>query len=148
MKSMKCPITGVNLPRFLAAVVAGFIFVFISDYIVHGNLLMETYQNTDHLWRMEEDMQSFMPFMMGMQFLLALLVIFIFTRHYEEKGPAEGLRYGVMIGLLMGLLPASSYAWMPIPGALALAWFADGLLKGVGLGLIAALIYRKCKDDK
>jgi hypothetical protein len=140
---MHCPITGINIPRFLLSVITGFIFIFALDFIVHGNLLNTLYEQTPQLWRDPEVMMGFFPYMLGTQFLIALITAFIFTRNYEGKGITEGLRFGVVLGLLMGVLMSGSFAWMPISTTLAASWFGSGALTGLGLGLIFALTYRK-----
>lgn len=144
MKDLKCPITGVNVPRFLLAALAGFAFIYVYDYVLHVMILMDSYLETPQLWRSEEDMMAHGWWMYLTQFLTALITALIFTRNYEGKGIAEGLRYGAMIGALMGVIMAGSYAWMPISMALALSWLAGGFVMGLGLGVLYALLYRPC----
>jgi hypothetical protein len=144
MKDLKCPISGVNIPRFLLSVIAGFAFIFAYDFIVHGQLLMPTYLETPQLWRTPEDMQAHFGWMAMTQVLLALITAFIFTRNFEGKGIGEGLRFGGMIGFLLGVSMAGSYAWMPISMNLALSWLASGVVMGLGLGVIYSFTYRPC----
>ena len=136
-----CPITGVNIPRFLASGLAGFVFIFVSDFIIHGQLLADTYAQTPDLWRPEDEM--IMGWMIGGQILLALITAFIFTRNFEGKGIGEGVRFGLMLGLLFAVMMSFSYAWMPISLALALSWAASGIVQGLGLGIVFSLIYKK-----
>jgi len=126
---MHCPFTGINIPRFIIATLAGFIFVFGLDYIVHQNLLTDLYDITSSFWRAPESMQSIFPY--------------IFTRNFEGKGIKEGIRFGMPFGLLFALFMGSSYLWMPIPLELALSWAISGLATGFGLGIIFSLTYRK-----
>jgi hypothetical protein len=56
----------------------------------------------------------------------------------------EGVRYGLLIGLLMyvsGML--GQYAMYSIPLGMALAWVAYGIVEMVLAGAAAAAIYRK-----
>lgn len=141
MKHIICPVTGVNIPRFLMSVLAGFVFICVLDFLVHGNLLMNLYNQTGYLWRAPENMV--MPWMIGTQFLTSLIAAFIFTRNFEGKGIQEGVRFGLMLGLLMAVMMSAPYAWMPIPLVLALGWAGAGLATGLGLGIIFSLIYKK-----
>lgn len=138
-----CPISGVNIKRFLLTLIAGFAFAFAYDWVVHGYLLTAMYEQTAHLWRPEAEMKEYCPFMLATKFFVVAITAFIFTRNYEGKGLGEGLRFGAYIGLLMGVMLASPYGWMPVSGPLAAAWFATGLIQGLGLGVIYALTYRK-----
>lgn len=138
---MHCPCTGINIIRFLAMVIVGYIFVFAFDYLVHHIMLMDIYTQTADLWRPEEEM-SF-PLMIAYNVLLIIILGFIFTRNFEEKGVGEGLRFGAALGALMAVMNAAAYIWMPIPQELALGWAAAGLGQGIGLGIIFSLIYKK-----
>ncbi len=138
-----CPLTGVYLPRFIPAVLAGFVFLFAYEWALHGVLLMDIYLQTPNLWRTPEDMTALFPFQLLGQFALTFVSALLFTRHYEAKGVMEGVRFGGWLGLVFGVMMASSFVWMPISGTLAVAWFVGGLLQGVGLGVIFALLYRK-----
>lgn len=131
-----------NCKRFAIATIAGFIFTFIYDFIVHGNLMMPLYEATADLWRPEEDTQELMPFYMIASFIMVMVLLFIFTRHYEGKGIAEGVRYGAMIGAFVGLIQASLYIYLPIPMTLAAAWFACSFIWLISLGAIFSLLYR------
>ncbi len=139
---MKCPVTGVNIVRFVMSILAGFVCIFGFDFLVHGILLAETYQETVHLWRPMEEMQNYMPLTMGVQFAYAVILAFIFTRHYEGKGIVEGVRFGVMMGALVGVLQISAYAYMPISLFLGLAWSGAYLVQAIIVGIVFSLLYR------
>ncbi len=136
-----CPFTGVHMIRFPLIVLAGFAFTFIYEFLLHGQILMGLYEQTAHLWRPEGEMK--MSLMMLNQFLTTAILAFIFTRNFEGKGVCEGMRFGIMMGLLMGVMSAAAYIWTPIPGALAIGWFFGGLGWGLGLGVVFSLIYHK-----
>ncbi|MCB1532927.1 MAG: hypothetical protein KDJ35_08675 [Alphaproteobacteria bacterium] len=140
---MHCPITGINIPRFLISAIAGFLFLFGFDYLVHHIWLNDAYVAHIDLWRPAETMEGFYPYMIARQVLLVVLIGYIFTLNFEEKGLMEGVRFGIPVGLLLGLVMASSYIWMPITQELALGWLAGGLGSGLGLGIIFALLYKK-----
>jgi len=132
-----------NLKRFSLCCLTGFIFVFIYEYIIHGVALVAIYDQTPQLWRSPETMVDYMPFMIVMQFLTTALLCFIYTRHHEEKGIGEGVRFGAMIGLLLGILQASSFAWMPISLTLAGLWLVTTFVEAIGLSILFSLIYKK-----
>ena len=134
-----------NIKRFSLCSFVGFIFIFIYEYLIHGVLLVPTYELTPQLWRPMESMQEFMPIMTAVQLLTAAILCFIYTRHHEGKGISEGLRFGAMLGLLIGMLSFSSYAYMPISITLGLSWFGACFVKTIGLGVIFSLLYKNKK---
>ena len=138
-----CPISGINIPRFLAMIVVGYAFLFGFDYVVHHILLMDLYEQTESLWRPTESMGDYFPIMIARNILLIMVIGYIFTRNFEGKGIMEGIRFGLPMGVLLAVMMASSYIWMPIPTELALGWAASGLGMGLGFGIIFSLIYKK-----
>jgi hypothetical protein len=132
-----------NVKRYLAAAAAAFVFIFVFEFLWHGQLLGGLYQATQSLWRPQSEMGTFFPLIPLYQALLALVIVFLFTRHYEGKGVGEGVRFGCMIGVLLGIMAASMYVFMPIPVVLALGWFAGAFIVGLGSGVIASLVYRR-----
>lgn len=142
MKKMRCPVTGVYIPRFLPCLILGFIYIMGLNMFVHGTLLMDQYELTQSLWRTPEDMQAHFNFMMLNQFLVVFIAGVIYSRNHEGKGIGEGARYGLMLGALIGVLRMAPYAWTPVSFDLAMAWFGGGLAEGLGLGIIYSLIYK------
>ena len=131
-----------NIKRYGLAAVAVFAFMFAFEFFWHGILLHDQYEATKALWRSEQDFEAFFPLAIAVTVVLALLISFIFTRHYESCGLGEGVRFGVMLGLLMGVLQFGIYPYLPIPLGLAVSWFLGATLEGIGIGIVLALIYR------
>ena len=131
-----------NIKRYAASVIIGFIFVFLFDMIAHGHLIMPLYEATADLWRAPEEMEKFYPLSMAVQFLTVAVLTYLYTRNHEGKGIGEGIRFGVIIGLFVGIGWAGMIAYMPIPVTLAGAWFAASFIQMVGLGVLFSLIYK------
>ncbi len=129
-----------NTKRCILATIAVFVFVFVSDFLIHGQLLKDIYEQTAHLWRPQSEHN--MAFMLASQILFSLVITVIFSRHYEAKGIGEGFRFGLLIGLLLGTIQLGTYCYMPIPLSLTLSWVAASLVKGLGSGLALALTYK------
>ncbi len=130
-----------NKKRFILASIAVFVVFEILDWIIHSKILSRTYMNLQHLWR--PDMLDKMWIMYITAFIFSFLFVYIFTKGYEGKGVAEGIRYGLIIGLLMLVVGMfNQYAVYPIPSNLTIQWFIYGLIQFIIVGIVAALIYR------
>lgn len=140
LRNCVCPFTGVHMIRFPLCVLAGFGFIFLWGFILHGQILVGLYERTAGLWRPPQNMS--MSLMLLYQFMTAAASAFIFTRHYESRGIREGVRFGVLLGLLMAVLLGGPYIWTPVPGALGFGWLIGGFAQGLGLGIIFSLIYK------
>ena len=129
-----------NIKRFILASLAVFVFIFIYEWLFHGLLLKDMYTATASLWRPQG--QCIFPAMLAGQILFPLIFTFIFTKGYENKGLAEGARYGLLIGLLFVPNHLIFYAVQPLPLNLVAAWIIGGLAEMILAGMILAAVYR------
>ena len=130
-----------NTKRLTLSFVAVFVFVFLYDFAVHGQLLTELYEQTSNLWRPKGEHK--MEFIFASQVLFSAMIAYIFTRNHENKGIRESVRFGLMIGLLIGATQIGTYCYMPIPLALTLSWTVAEIVKGLGAGIVLALVYKE-----
>lgn len=130
-----------NVKRFIAASLLVFLAFEIIDAIVHMGILAKTYQSMAYLWR--PDMMSKMWIMHVGSLILAFLFTYIFIRGYENKGIAEGFRYGIIIGLFSNIpYGFYSYTMYPLPLSLCLQWFIYGMVEFIICGMITAAVYK------
>ncbi|MFC2074760.1 hypothetical protein ACFLRA_00615 [Bdellovibrionota bacterium] len=130
-----------NKKRFILAVIAVLVFVFLYEFLVNNFLFADLYRQTAELWRPED--QYSMGYVFLAQFFFVVMLAFIFTRNYEAKGIGEGVRFGVMFGLLLGLPKIALYAYMDIPMVLVLGWVVAEFVKALGAGIVLSLTYKK-----
>lgn len=128
-----------NWRNFLLTGVIVFAGIVALEYIAHQVVMLEWYQKTAKVWRAEDDMNLVYTFLS--QFLFAMVFVFIFTRNYENKGIAEGIRYGTYVGLLIAALQVATYSYLPIPLTIMLGWVVVSFVKGLISGVITSLVY-------
>ena len=104
----------VNTKRLWMTTFTVFAFIFLSDGLIHGWYLNQTYHETPNLWRSEMEMRQFVNWLVAGQFLISFFLSFIFTKGYENKGWQEGARYGFLIGLFAASNPVS-YTHLTLP---------------------------------
>ena len=133
-----------NIKRFVAACVVVFLFGFFFDWFFHGVVMKESYAQTAHLWRTQEEMGSHFGWLVLGQLLQTILFCLIYTRAESAKqavGFAAG--YGLAIGILLGAGESIiGYAVQPLPLSLAARWFVGGLVRFTIAGVILGAIYR------
>ena len=122
----------------------GFIAVFITmeilSFVVHYLILGSTYEANKALWR--ADMNSMMWIYHVITLVGSFFFTFIFSKGYEGKGIAEGVRYGAYIGIWMSIgMAYGTYAMIAIPYSLALQWFIYGIIEYVIAGMVLAMVY-------
>ena len=130
-----------NVKKFLLAVVSVFVVFELIDFVIHSFILSDTYESLQHLWR--PDMMDYMWVMYITVFIWSLFFVYIFTKGYQNRGWLEGLRYGLLIGILM-LVVGMFNQWVvyPLPIGLVIQWFIFGLVQFMICGVVAALIYK------
>lgn len=129
-----------NTKRYLIASLAVFAFIFIYEWVFHGMLLKPIYEQTSHLWRPPEECVTWA--MLGGQLIFPFILARIFLKGYENKGLAEGARFGLLIGLLFVPGNLIFYAVQPLPLNLVLYWSVGGIIEMTGCGLILAALFR------
>ncbi len=125
----------------------GFIVVYIllmaGNFLIHGVLLSPEYKASEWLWRPEPEFHSKFWILWVTGLFFSYFFTFIFSKGYEAKGIAEGVRYGLYVSLLM-LLPAAynSYVvYKDYPYSLSLKWFLFGTIEYIILGVALAMIF-------
>jgi len=132
-----------NVKRFVLACVAVYVANQVLGFIINMFVLGGIYEALSHVWRPEAEMMSKMWIMYLTGAVWAVLFCYIFTRGYESKGPMEGVRYGLLIGLFIGIpFSYESYMVYPITLNLAHAWVVVSVVMSVIAGLLVALIYK------
>lgn len=132
-----------NVKRWVMASVAVAVVIGVLEMIIHGVLLQPTYQQTAAIWR--PDMQQLTPLMWLGYAIFAPFFVWIYAKGLEAGKSAlgQGVRFGLAFGV--GLSAMSSLIWyvvLPIPAALAWAWFAAGVVVYLATGVAVALVYR------
>lgn len=140
-----CPVKGFAVPT---AVVFAVIFGF--EWFFHGIIMMPAYIETASLWRPPEAMQALFPLSILRQLVTAAIVTCLYC--WIAKGSAcggkchrTGTKFGLKIGLLLGVTNAGAYVYTPIPGSMAVLWLAGNIALGVLIGLALSFAFRCCK---
>lgn len=134
----------INWKKFIISSIAVFIGLFVTDFVIHGQLLSGLYAQNAKLFRSMTEMNSLMNYMIAGQILISLTFVFLYTQGYSggKTSIGEGLRYGFYVSLLTCVAHSvAMYAWALYPMDLIQAWAATGVVQVTILGGIAGLTY-------
>jgi hypothetical protein len=133
-----------NWKQFFIAVIVGFIALGVMDYIIHELILSSAYEPlAGTVFRTEEDMNSKMWAMILGEIIFVIMFVWIYTYGVRGKGPMEGVRYGLYVGLMFSVISGlGTWASVPITAWLAWMWIIFGLIETIILGLIVGSIYK------
>ncbi len=134
-----------NLKKALLAVVAAFVVIFATEFVIHHVWLSPIYKAHESWWRPEAEMQSLMGFMFLAQVSLAALLTLIYSKGYEagKGGLIQGFRFGVLMGLLL-MLPSSlmHFVVYPYPFSLISNWLMGGVIEITLAGMVIGALYK------
>ncbi len=133
------------MKKLLLAAGAVFVANTVLDMVIHGVLMGSQYEAVKDIWR--PDMMDLTWISWVISLIVAVCLSWIFAKGYTGKGMIEGLRFGVIVGLMMSVgMAYGTYMSFAIPYSMALQWFLYGIVKYILLGMILALVYGKEGD--
>jgi len=125
----------------LAAVAAWVVFLGVTT-LVSPVLMGDLYARHASLLRATSEQTTTVGF--GAALFGFFAFAYAYAKGYEGgAGPAEGLRFGVLVGLLLAAFAmAWAYVLLPISGWFALALVVDTIVEMALYGVVVGLIYR------
>lgn len=133
-----------NFPRVVMAAVAAWVLYLGVSFVVHTVLLHDLYMQHVSAMRPESEAQGILP----VGFVFALLGFFAFAYAYAKgyeggSGMQEGLRFGVIVGLLLCCFGTIwDYMVWPVSPTLAAAWMVDYIIEFALYGALVGAIYK------
>jgi hypothetical protein len=136
-----------NWSRFFIAFVVIYVVGGLLNFLMHGVLLMESYEAIQSVWR--PDMDRLMWIQWVTPLFLIFFFLYIFARGYEGKGIMEGVRFGLIIWAFVSIpMTYGQYMLYPLPYSLVWKWLAADLVSFVVFGILAAAIYKPLETKK
>jgi hypothetical protein len=128
--------------KLLLGFIAVLVVFEVVSFVVNGVMLMSAYEATKSLWR--PDMMSLLWVFHVIMVIGAFFFVLVFSKGYEGKGIMEGIRYGLYIGIWMGVGYAyGTYGMIAIPYSMALIWFVTTVIQYMLAGIVVAVIFGK-----
>ena len=125
----------------------GWVVVFVLlqaiGFVVHGVMMNDTYESLAAVFRPKEQMDSMMWIMMISAAVVLFVFCYVFTQGREGTGAMEGVRYGALMGVFLGL-PTSvdAYVIYPITQDLSAIWFITTVVSFMIGGAVFSMIYK------
>jgi len=133
-----------NYARLALAAVAATVFDAIYGFLVYGMLLAPEFAKYPGVYRSNDAGQAFLPLMFAGLFVAIAAAAVIYAKGYEGgSGVAEGVRFGVLLGLFVVFAFAGvNYAVLIIGRKLAVMAAAAGFVEWLGVGTVIGLVYK------
>lgn len=133
-----------NYGRLVAAALAGTVVDAVYGFLVYGMLLAGEFGRYPAVYRPNDAPPVFLMCMFSGIFVAILVAVVIYSKGIESKGgAAEGLRFGALIGVFVGVLFSSiSYGTLNIGRKLTAMMAAAGVVEWILVGTIIGVVYR------
>jgi hypothetical protein len=133
-----------NAGRYVIGSIVVFGFFLVINWLFHGVLLIGWYNENPEIIRSDYGAAAYVIWMLIGFLILAFGFCFIFVKGYENKGIAEGFRYGLYIGIAFCISTSLiHYPVFPFPGKWIVAWVIGYPIIMILAGMIFAAIYRR-----
>jgi hypothetical protein len=138
----------VNLGRVAASALVGWIVYLGVSPLANNLLLADLYARHAGVFRPQAEMNL----VLGLGATLAGFFVFAYAyaKGYEGgPGALEGLRFGVVVGLLLVCFSVAwNYVVLPVSGALGAAWVVDAIAEMAIYGTVVGLVYTPVSGRK
>ena len=131
-----------NIKRLILAVIAGWVAIFATDFLIHELWLGPIYQATKPLWRPEDEMHTRVCWMFFAQFLIVATFVIVWAKGFAGRSIGTGASFGLLMGVFQQTWAIILFVVVPMPGELAVKWFFGGLAQAVLLGIVTSLVYK------
>jgi hypothetical protein len=126
----------------LAAIAATFVDA-VYGFVVYGNIISSEFARYPAIYRSTETQTAYLPAMFAGLLFAMLVASYLYAKGYEGgSGLQEGMRFGVLVGLVMvGYVAGVNYATMNIGKRLAAYYALAGLVEWVVVGMAIGFVY-------
>jgi len=133
-----------NLGRLALAAIAATIADGVYGFLVWGQLLSGAFAPYPAIFRSSADQTAYFPLMFAGVLAGMFVASWIYAKGCEHgSGALEGLRFGALMGLLIGAYMAGvNYGLLRIGRRLALTYAVGWLGEWLVVGLVFGLLYR------
>ncbi len=131
-----------NIKRLILAILAGWVVIFATDFLIHELWLGPLYAATKPLWRPEDEMHTRICWMFFAQFLIVATFVIVWAKGFAGRSVGAAVVFGLLMGIFQQTWAIILFVVLPMPAELAVKWFFGGLVQAVLLGIVTSLVYK------
>jgi len=133
-----------NLSRVALAAIVAWLAFCVVGYLSHAILMKDLYLAHSLIMRPENEANGYLPLAFGVALVAFFAFAYAYAKGYEGgRGAQEGLRYGVLIGLmLVGFSVVWDYMTYPLSRTFFLTEVVDYIVEYAIYGMIVGTIYK------
>jgi hypothetical protein len=91
-----------NIKRLILAIIAGYVVIFATDFLIHHVWMKPDYEATQQVWRAELEMKSMMGWFIGAQIVTVITFVLLWTRWADSAQLGCAVGFGFLMGAFSG----------------------------------------------
>src|SRR5438874_2378962 len=107
-----------NIKRFILAILASWVVLFATDFLIHEIWLGPVYEATKSLWRPEDEMHTRFGWMLFAQFLIVATFVIVWANGFAGRSIGTAVTFGLLMGMFQQTWAIILFVVMPIPAEL------------------------------
>ena len=133
-----------NFPRVALAAGAAWVLYMFMGYLVHAVLLKDLYMQYTGVMSPEAQANAILPVNFGVVLVGFFAFAYAYAKGYEGgNGLQEGLRFGVLVGIMLCTFGTIwQYMVWPVGRRLLAAWLIDYIVEFALYGIVVGFIYK------
>jgi hypothetical protein len=133
-----------NFGRIAIAAVVATIVYFFYGFLVEGLLIRKDFAPYSALYRSADTVMAYFPLGVVCTLIATFVIAIIYAKGYDGGfGPAEGARFGVLIGIfVMCTFVGPNYVTLNIGRKLAVELAVSALIQWTTVCVVIGLIYK------
>ncbi len=137
----------INVKSLILTIVAVFVAMSVTDFLIHGLWMRPVYAATASLWRPDMDNNPYMAWLHVGHVLASVAFSLLWAIGFAANAKITcGMKYGTTMALFSQAHTFISYAVQPLTMEIVWKWLAGGVVQGIILGIVAFLVYRPARQ--
>jgi hypothetical protein len=139
-----------NMSRVAAAAVVAWVVDGLYGFVVYGKALESEFNRYPGVFRSTEAVMGNMPLMLGGMLIAFFALAYIFAKGHEGgNGVAEGVRFGLVLGLFtFGAISVGNYCVLNVGRKIAVEMAVAGFVEAIIIGVVLGLVYQPAARSK
>ena len=133
-----------NMSRVAAAAVVAWVVDGLYGFVVYGKALESEFNRYPGVFRSTQTVMGNMPLMFAGLLIAFFALAYIFAKGHEGgNGVAEGVRFGIVLGVFMfGMISIGNYCVLNIGRKIAAEMAVAGFVESIVIGAVLGAVYQ------
>jgi hypothetical protein len=132
-----------NSTRLILSIIAVFIGIFATDFLIHGVWLAGDYKGSAATFRTDDEMGKHFGWILLYQFVCASILSVLWAKTFANRASVQSAAiYGSLMGAFFQSSSFVSHAVFPLPSHIMTKWIVAGIVQMTLMGILLFFVYK------